>query len=259
MSQRTVKSIVITGASSGLGAALAQLYAHPGITLGLIARNESRLSRIADSCRQKGATVDIGNIDVTDEQAVKAWLERFDAAHPIDLVIANAGISAGVGGPENKETFEQTKQIFDININGVLNTIYPAMEKMKSRKSGHIAIVSSLAGFHGMQSAPAYSTSKAAVRVYGEALQGYLYPFNVNISVICPGFIRTPLTDVNKFPMPFLMEPDYAARVIKDNLDRRKYMIAFPWPMALAARLQNLVPARLLSKIYAKMPAKPAN
>lgn len=250
------KNIIITGASSGLGAALALHYAAKDVTLGLIGRNAERLNDVAALCHAKGASVEKFAVDVTDELEIVLALKNFDAAHPIDLVIANAGISAGTGG--GGETLEQVKKIFAINIDGVLNSIHPLIEPMKRRGQGQIAIVSSIAGFRGSPTAPAYSTSKAAVRIYGQALQGVLSPHGITVSVICPGFIKTPMTDVNEFPMPFIMHADRAAAIIARGLERRKTMIVFPMLMGFVARLQNLLPDRWINAVYSSLPAKPS-
>jgi short-subunit dehydrogenase len=250
------QNIVISGASSGLGTALALEYAASGITLGLIGRNAERLEAIAESCRAKGANVKMATLDVTDVPAVGQWLTEFDNAHSVDLCIANAGISAGTGG--GSETHDQVSNIFSVNVNGVINTIHPVMERMIARGKGHLAIVSSIAGFRGSPTAPAYSASKAAVRIYGQALQGFLSPQGIDVSVICPGFIETPMTRVNPFPMPFIMSAEKAAGIIKSGLERRKTLIAFPWPMFLLAKLQNLLPDAWINRIYRAVPAKPS-
>jgi len=252
----TPKTIVITGASSGLGAALARTYAQPGMVLGLLGRHAERLENVARLCRQQGAVVETAVLDVMDVAAMTDFLTRFDRSHPIDLCIANAGISAGSGG--GGETLVQATRIFDVNLHGVLNTIHPVMDCMIPRKYGQIAIVSSIAGFRGLPTAPAYTASKAAVRVYGQALSGLLSRNNIHVSVICPGFIKTPLTDVNPFPMPLMMSADKAAGIIKNDLRRRKTKIVFPLRLALIARLQNLLPDLLLNWIYTKIPNKPA-
>lgn len=247
--------IIVTGASSGLGAALARSYAAPGIVLGLIGRHAERLEDTAQRCRQSGATVLTGVLDVTDAAAMERWLLDFDGRYPVDLAIANAGISAGTGGGD--ESAAQARQIFNVNVNGVIHTVTPLLARMKTRRQGQIAMVSSIAGFRGSPAAPAYSASKAAVRYYAQALRGQFSPHGVQISVICPGFIRTPMTDVNPFPMPFMIDAERAAGIIRRGLARGKAKIIFPWPMALLARLQNLLPDVWMDRIYRAVPAKP--
>lgn len=250
------KSIIITGASSGLGASLALAYADKDIKLGLSGRDAQRLEQVADQCRAKGAIVEIATIDVTNAPAMEEWLTGFNNRYPVDLCIANAGISAGSGG--GGESVEQATRIFDINLLGVLHTVEPLLPFMRTRGKGQIAIVSSVAGFRGLPTAPAYSVSKAAVRYYGQALRAALYRYGVSVSVICPGFIKTPMTDVNPFPMPFMVTAEKAADHIKRKLASGTKLIAFPWPLVWMSRIQNLLPDFILDKIYARVPAKPS-
>ena len=153
------RHIVITGASSGLGAALVRHYAASGIVLGLLGRNAERLEEVANQCRAAGADVSIGVIDVTQDHAVHDWMAAFDRVHPIDLCIANAGVSAGTGGGE--ESLKQVQHIFRVNVDGVLNTIHPVLQAMQQRGRGQVAIISSMAGWVGLPGAPAYGASKA--------------------------------------------------------------------------------------------------
>ena len=197
------QNILITGASGGIGQSLAQLYSKSNINLFLCGRNEKKLQEVKALCEALGAKVIIKSFDIKNELAAKEFIEEIEEKFAIDLVIANAGISAGTA--LGTESFEQVKEVFLTNINGVLNIIHPAIEKMKLRKKGQIAIISSLAGFVGLPSSPTYSASKAAIRVYGEGLRGNLAEFGIEVSVICPGYIKTPMTDVNNFWMPFLM------------------------------------------------------
>ncbi len=206
-------SIVITGASSGIGEALADAYAAPGVTLALTGRDRARLDTVADRCRKAGAVVIADTVNSTDRAGLAAWLLAVDAAAPVDLVIANAGISAGTGG--GVETEEQARRILAVNLDGVLNSIHPLLPAMRARRRGQIALMASQAGFRGLPGAPAYCASKAAVRVYGEALRGNLAGEGIGVTVICPGFVESRMTAVNRFPMPFLMASDAAARVIR--------------------------------------------
>ncbi|MQX35997.1 SDR family NAD(P)-dependent oxidoreductase [Roseospira navarrensis] len=248
------RRILITGASSGLGAALAETYAAPGVSLVLSARNLGRLEQVAARCRTAGATVEANRLDVTDREATAAWVKAADAAAPVDLLIANAGISAGTGGGEEPE--EQTRDIFAVNLAGVLNTVQPLLPALRTRGRGQIALMASLAGYRGFPGAPAYCASKAAVKVWGESLRGWLAGDGVKVSVICPGYVRTPMTAVNRFPMPFLMDADKAARVIKRGLARNRGRIAFPWPLAVAAWLAGALPDALTDRLTRRLPRK---
>jgi len=180
-------SILITGASSGLGAGLALAFARPGAALHLWGRNAGRLDEVAERCRARGAEIHAATLDVTDREATAHWVAASEAARPLDLVIANAGISAGTS--DGGESDEQARAIFAVNVDGVFNTVLPALPFLRARGRGQVGIMSSLAGFRGFPGAPAYCASKAAVRVWGEALRGELAPFGVGVSVICPGFV----------------------------------------------------------------------
>lgn len=257
------RSILITGASSGIGAALARHYAAPGVTLFLGGRDEGRLAAVAADCRARGATVETQAVDVTDESAMRAWCAAADDAAPLDLVFANAGISGGTGGTDSTggqkiESPAQARRIFAVNIDGVLNTVMGVQGRMLARGYGQIAIISSLAGFSGWPGAPSYSASKAAVRFYGEALRPALAPCNVGVSVVCPGFIRTPMTAVNDYAMPFMMDPDHAARRIARGLARNRGRIAFPWCTYVFAGMLGLLPPAIAGVLLARLPAKPA-
>lgn len=251
------KTIVITGASSGLGAALALYYAAPGITLFLHGRNEARLSQVADMCREKEASVHSAVFDVTDRSAAEHWLQEADKQSPIDLVIANAGISAGTGGDEG-ETAAQTRAIFATNIDGVVNTVEPLIPLMHARRKGQIAIVSSLAGLRGLASSPAYSASKACVRVWAEGLRGWLCDYGIEVSAVCPGFIKTPMTDVNPYAMPLMMRPEKAASIIAAGLSKNKARIAFPWPLYWLTHIMAFLPVGLTDIWLRRLPAKPS-
>ena len=190
------RSILITGASSGIGEALALLYAAPGVFLALTGRDAKRLEAVAETCRQKGARVEARTIDVTDRAAMRDWVLALDRAETLDLVVANAGISGGTGGVGEGE--DQAIRIFEVNIFGVLYTIGPLVPLMKARKSGQIAIIASIAGYTGWPGAPAYSASKGGIRLYAEGLRGSLRGTGVRVSVVCPGCVATRMTAVNE-------------------------------------------------------------
>lgn len=253
------RNILITGATGGLGAALAHHYAAPGIMLALTGRDEARLEAVAQVCRAAGAHVETAVIDVTARAALADWIIRIDEIYTLDLVVANAGISGGTGGGQDtSEPADQARRIFEVNLTGVLNTIDPVLPRMVARGRGQIALMSSLSAFSGWPSAPAYSTSKGAVRLYGEALRGAYAARGVRINVLCPGFVRTPMTDVNPFPMPFLMDADRAARLMAKGLARNRGRIAFPWPVYGVVRLLSMLPSGLTCRLLRFFPEKPA-
>jgi len=249
------KSILITGGSSGLGEALARDYAGAGIILFLSGRNEERLQAVREYCAARGARVEPAPIDSSDEQGMSDWITACDRIAPLDLVIANAGI--GSGFKTDMDLGEHTKKIFDVNVNGVFNCIHPAIRLMQPRGRGQIAIISSLAGYHGLPTAPAYSASKVCVKGYGEALRGLYAQHGLEINVVCPGFVKSRLTARNKFPMPFLMETDKAAQLLRRGLARNKARITFPWQLGLIyGAMVRLMPEGLFDRIFRVMPNK---
>jgi len=259
------RSILITGASSGIGAALATLYAVPGVTLALGGRDGPRLAAVAAACRARGASAEWTAFDVTDGEAAAAWVARAEAIAPLDLVIANAGIgSSAERTPAQNARAERTpaqgtRVVFAVNLDGVLNTVLPAADLMRAREAdpdgrrGQIAIMSSLASFRGFAHAPAYCASKAALRIYGEGLRTQLGKEGIGVSVVCPGYIRTPMTTGNPFPMPFLMSAERAARIIREGLARGRGRIAFPWPMYMAVWLLAALPDRIVDPLMRRI------
>lgn len=248
------RSVLITGASSGIGAALARAYAGPGVRLALGGRDEGRLGEVAEACRAAGAEAVGTRVDVVDREAVAAWIAGADAAAPLDLVIANAGVSAGTGA--GGETEAQARRIMAVNVDGVVNTVTPAVAAMQARGRGQVAIMSSLAAYRGFPGAPAYCASKAAVKVWGEALRGHLAGQGIGVSVICPGFVRSPMTSVNAFRMPMLVEADTAARIIRRDLARGRARIAFPRRLAAMVWLLAALPPGLTDRWLARLPGK---
>jgi short-subunit dehydrogenase len=246
---KSFRSIVITGASSGIGEALALDYAASGIALGLTGRNRERLASVSDACRAKGATVIEGTVDTTDRAGLAAWLTDFDDAHPVDLLIANAGISVDQNRT-SLEDFAVVRKTMAVNFDGVVNTVEPLVARMAGRRQGQLGLMSSLAGFLGRPNSASYNASKAALRVWGESLRFPLQKDNIGVSVICPGYVISRMTADISGPMPFLMTAARASKIIRHGLARNKARIAFPlgtkagaWfagmlPGAWAARLQ---------------------
>lgn len=249
------RSILITGASSGLGAALAAAYAKPGVTLHLTGRNADRLAATCQAVVNLGAIVYTWVGDVTDAQGLAAWILEQDQIAPLDLVIANAGISAGPR--DGLETPAQIQVLLATNIQGVMNTIQPAIDRMRGRARGQIALMSSLAGFAPWPGAPTYAASKAYLKNYGLALRLALKQTGIQVNVICPGFVDTPMTRVNPYFMPFLIDADRAATLMVAGLAANRAVIAFPWPTALMARLLGALPFFIQARILAYAPEKP--
>ncbi|GJL85659.1 MAG: short-chain dehydrogenase [Micavibrio sp.] len=226
--------------------------------LSLIARNEGRLQEVVGLCKKEGAIVHTALIDVTDRENLAGFLLEANQRKPIDLLIANAGISTGTGGVLHGEPMDQVRRLFEVNVTGVLNTIEPVLPEMTRRGRGQIALMSSLAGFRGWPGAPAYCASKAAVKVYGESLRGALAGAGVGVSVICPGFVESRITAVNDFPMPFFMSAPRAAEIIAKSLEKNKGRICFPFRAYIVTWLIAALPDGLAQVILKATPAKTA-
>jgi short-subunit dehydrogenase len=258
---RDLRSALITGASSGIGQALAIALARPGVSLHLSGRDATRLEAVAAACRARGATVQPIVVDVRDRDTMAAWIAN---AGRLDLVVANAGISAGTGdhAPEDPA---QARAIFATNLDGVLNTVLPAMTLMAQQTPdadgvrGRIAAISSVAAFVPAPSAAAYCGSKAAVdswfvaAAYGARRQG------INLTSVCPGYVRSGMTARNRFPMPGLMDAERAAHIILRGVAAGRVRVAFPWWIALAARMVGLLPPRVLAALLTRLPGKPSD
>jgi len=249
----TYKNILITGASSGIGEALALYYASQGAqNLFISGRNKERLNDIKQRCEKAGATVYAERVDVTDMEIMRRWIEKANKKAPLNLVIANAGVSTG------EETESNVRNTVQTNVNGVVNTVLPAIEVYRQSKevNKHLALISSIAGYHGLATAPSYSASKAFVKAWGEALRLALQNDSIKVSVVCPGFVRSRITDKNTCPMPFFMEADDAARVIARGIEMNKGIIAFPWPLRFSSWVLGCLPNALSDYIYSRLPHK---
>jgi short-subunit dehydrogenase len=257
MKQARWDHVLITGASSGLGRALAETCARRGAVLHLSGRDAARLGHAAEACRAKGAEVRAAVLDVTDAAAMAAWI---GGAGRLDLVIANAGISAGTGGAT--EPADQARKIFATNVTGVLNTALPAIAAMAAQAPGadgvrgRVAVIASLAAFVAAPGAPAYCATKAAVQRWAEALDATERARGIRLHAVCPGYVRTPMTALNEFPMPFLMDAEDAARRTLAGIARGRVRIAYPWPTYAMARLAGALPPAVTSWIFSRMPAK---
>ena len=246
-------NILITGASSGIGEALAIYYAEHGAHyLFLGGRNAERLAQVKEKCESYGAVVQTAQIDVTNREQMAKWLAACNELAPIDAVFANAGVSTG------EETTDNIYRTFDTNVMGVLNTIIPAVEIYRNQKIGMktIVLTSSIAGYHGLAICPSYSATKACIKAYGEALRNQLRPEGIQVNVVCPGFVKSRITDKNTCPMPFFMSAEKAAQIIAERVAADVGLIAFPWPMRFAAWLISILPNRISDCIYASLPHK---
>ncbi len=246
--------IAITGASSGLGRALAIAYAHPGATLHLNGRDAGRLAGVAATCRQLGAAVVETLADVTDREAMENWIAN---AAPLDLVIANAGISAGPGGA-NAEASANIRAILATNIDGALNTALPAIAVMAKQplgpngNRGRIAFIGSIAGLIALPTSPSYSAAKATLDFWVSASAPNLAKDGIALTLVRPGFIRTPMTVANPYKMPGIIDADQAAAKIRAGLAAGKTHITFPYWFSIFARIGNLMPKSIFNNAKKK-------
>lgn len=253
MHSRHLRHIVITGASAGIGRALALAYAGPGVVLGLVGRDISRLEGCADACRQMGAITFTASLDVRDAIAMQAWLDDFDNIHPIDLLIANAGAASTLVSADDWEARERTAAIVDTNFYGAIHAVLPVVDRMRVRRRGHIVLISSIAALRGMAISPAYCASKAALKGWGDSVRPLLARNGIRLSIVLPGFVKTAMSDVFPGDKPFLWSAEKAARHIQRKVAAGRAEIAFPSLLAFGMRLLPLLPAALADAILARL------
>jgi short-subunit dehydrogenase len=243
-SWRHPSTVLITGATGGIGAALARNYAQPGRTLILHGRNESRLASVTRECEMRGAQVHGVTFDLCDADAAIAALHSLSSQHVIDLTIINAAVSHATGDG-HQESWDVARAVLAVNLDGAMATMEGVLPAMRRRGAGQIAIVSSLSAYFGLPITPAYCASKAALKTYGEAMRGWLAPEGIAVNVVLPGFVRTPMSD--RFPRakPWLMSPERAARLMRCGLERNRARIAFPRGLAWGAWSLSVLPAAL--------------
>ncbi|MCP8688605.1 SDR family NAD(P)-dependent oxidoreductase [Marinobacterium sedimentorum] len=241
MSKTDWSVVWITGASTGIGAALALELARGGCTVAISARGTAALEDLAHQAKGLAGELWPYPLDVTDAAACVATLEQIEAERgAVTLAVLNAGSHRAL--TLNEFEVAAFESLMRLNYMGVVNVALPLLERMRRRRSGQMAITASLAGYRGLPTASAYGASKAALINFAEALEFDLKGTGIALSLINPGFVRTPLTDRNTFPMPFLLEPDDAAQRIIRGLRQRRFEIAFPWRFVFALKLFRLLP-----------------
>ncbi len=245
ISDRSPRCVVVTGASSGLGAGLARSYARPGRVLGLVGRDPSRLAAVAAVCGGLGATVHAARLDVGDAVAMADWLERLDAVAPVELAVANAAVSGGTGPDGTTESLAAATTLVRTNLLGAMHTIGPLLPRMLARGGGHLAVVASVAAYRGLADSPAYCAAKAGVRLYGESLRTALKPRGIAVSVILPGFFTSPMSQRHLGARPLCITLEEAVARVRYGLDRRHRRIVFPRRLGLLLQAADLLPAWL--------------
>lgn len=236
------RAIAITGASSGIGAALSRRLAGPGCSLALIGRDASRLARVAEECRSKGASCRTGSIDVRDTAQLSSFLDDFDRAQPIDTFISNAGILDGRHADEALEGSDAARQVLETNLLAAVDAVHIVLPKMRQRGQGGIVLVASLAALVPLPDAPAYSASKAGLLSYGLALRDALAGERIRVVVACPGYVSTAMADVHIGARPGEISADAAAALILRGLSRNQPVIGFPTGPFWVTRFSLLVP-----------------
>jgi NAD(P)-dependent dehydrogenase (short-subunit alcohol dehydrogenase family) len=249
-----VKTLVITGASSGLGLALARHYLADGAVVAAIARRGELLDQLVTEFPGR---VHVYALDVCDVEALQQAADDFIAKAGLpDIVIANAGVSAGTL-TEYAEDLDVYQRVMDINVLGMVKTFQPYVAAMRDARHGTLVGIASVAGFRGLPGAGAYSASKAAAISYLESLRVEMHGSGVQVVTICPGYVKTPMTAVNPYPMPFILDVDEAARRIVRAIDRQTSFAVIPWQMGMVGWLLKRLPRWVYDRLFARAPHKP--
>ena len=249
--------VLITGASSGIGQAMAQHYARRGDRLALVARRSEVIKTWLNACGISVGSYEIYNADVTDADSMAEMAKTCMACQGVpDVVIANAGISIGVESSVRAD-LDVMACIFATNVMGVAATFGPFIAAMVARGSGTLVGIGSVAGIRGLPGHGGYCASKAAVISYCESLRGELRPSGVKVVTVCPGYIATPLTQNNGYRMPFLMQPEVFAEKACHVIDAGDSYRVIPWQMGVVAKLLRLLPNPWFDRLFAGRPRKP--
>ena len=245
--------IVITGATSAIGEALALEYAATGVSLCLQGRNADALNSISLACQHKGALVDPVELDLLDDDRLKSWLDRIKLAKQIDLLIVNAGMNIHVDETHPLEDPGQSADLMKLNLLGAMQLVQACLPGMLIRGTGQIALISSLAAWHGLPQTPSYSASKAGLKAYGESLRLCLRDSGIRVNVVLPGYVSSPMCDAMPGPKPWVRSPEYAASVIRRGLEFDRGRISFPWPLSLGCQILSVLPEPVAGWILKKL------
>lgn len=240
------KNILITGATSAIGGALAQRYAAQGVTLHLHGRNAMKLAEVARRCRELQAEVHTTLLDMRDFDGLRNWLVSLQE---LDLAILNAGMNTHAHAPGELEPWEAVDTLLDLNLKSAVVAVHAVVPGMRKRGQGQIALVSSLAAYFGLPVTPTYSASKAGLKAYGEGLRGWLAPQGIKVNVIMPGYVKSAMCDDMPGPKPFLWTPQRAADAIFRGLRRNAARISFPFPLNFGTWWLAVLPASLSGRI----------
>ena len=246
---RNPATILITGATGGIGSALARSYAGPGRSLILHGRDRDRLAAISKECTERGARVQTLTFDLRNAETAVQQLRAASESEPIDLAIVNAGVTQLIGEGEQVESLAAAREVLAVNLDGALATVAGVLPAMRGRRSGQIALVSSLAALHGLARTPMYCASKAGLKAYGESLRLWLAPQGIAVNVVLAGFVRTPMTDRTRGPKPGIIDADRAALLIRRGLERNRARIAFPWWLTSGLQTLSVLPPPISERI----------
>jgi short-subunit dehydrogenase len=240
------KRLLITGATSAIGSALAVAYAAPGVTLYLHGRNAAGLADVSEKCRNTGAVIHSYVCDVRDTKNMSAWLQSLES---IDLVIINAGTNTAISLAGELEPWDDVEAVLDVNLKAAIAAVHAVLPTMRRRGRGQIALMSSLAGYYGIPVTPTYSASKAGLKAYGEALRALLAPEGIMVNVIMPGYVESPMCRAMPGSKPGLWTPERAATVIQRHLAGNRARISFPFPLNVGTWFLAVTPAWLSQRL----------
>lgn len=237
-----MKTILITGATGGIGQALAREYAAPGIHLIVQGRNQEQLRSIEKTCTALGATVDTRVLDLTVNHELCQWLYAVCDNTVPDLVLVNAGVNTNMGLHYQGESFAEMNNLIEVNIRAAMTTVQMILPGMRERGSGQIALISSLAGYYGLPMTPSYSASKAALKAFGESLRAGLAAEGIQINVVMPGYVASDMCHAMPGPKPFQITATDAAKRIRRGLEKNQGRITFPFPLNFGCWLLAVLP-----------------
>lgn len=241
--------ILVTGATGGLGSALARLYAGPGVFLALHGRDAAALEQLGEDCRRAGAEVELHAVDLSDRERLSDWLAALARGPAPDLAIVNAGLTSHIGRNAGGESWPEVERLLEVNLVAAIALTEALLPGMRRSGSGQVALISSLSAYFGLPLTPSYCASKAGLMAYGEALRGWLAPHGIAVNVVLPGFVRSAMSDRFPGPKPFMLSPERAARIIRRGLARDKARIAFPAPLSWAMWWLAVLPVDLAAAI----------
>ena len=246
---KAIGAVLITGATGAIGSALARAYAAPGVTLFLQGRKVDQLATVADQCRLLGAHVETAAFDLRQREQLSRWLSDVCKQNVPDLIIVNAAININGGADNAGENWQDVDTLLEVNIRAALATVNGVLPSMRQRGHGQIALLSSLAAYHGLPMTPSYCASKAALKAYGEGLRSWLAAENIQVNVVMPGYVNSAMCDDMPGPKPFLWQPDKAAQTIKRGLAANQARISFPFPLNLGTWFLAVLPAGLSQRL----------